>query len=119
MAKCLFKPFDFTIKQGDTESPFAVIYQNEDEEAIDITGYSARMQARADYDSESVMTLTEADGLVIDGASGKVSVNISEEVTAAIDAGVYVYDLEIIAPDGWTKTLLSGKMTVLAEVSRP
>lgn len=118
MSKCEYKPYDFSVFQGDDKS-FSVAYQNPDGSPIDLTGYTARMQARASYDSDAaVLDLSVGDGLTITPLAGKISVALANAVTADIPAGVYVYDLEITSGAGVRKKLIFGKMTVLAEVTK-
>jgi len=118
MSKCGKKPYDFQFFQGDDHS-FTVAYKNADGTAKALTDYTAQMQARAAYDSaDTVLEISDSDGLTIDEALGKIAVALDNETTAAIPPGVYVYDLEIISPAGIKKKLIFGKMTVLAEVTK-
>lgn len=87
--------------------------------AVNITGYTAYMQLRPDYDSKVLIAnLTVGNGLTITGASGKVSVLISAEDTANITFPEGVYDLEIKNPSGKTTRLIGGKFTLSREVTR-
>lgn len=118
MSKCKKTPFDFTVFQGD-DYAFSAFYKDPDSVAIDVTGYSARMQARAEYDSDEVsLDLTVGAGITITVALGKFRVEIPNEATAAMVPGVYVYDLEITTPDGYKRKLVFGKITILAEVTK-
>lgn len=118
MSKCAKKPYDFTVFQGD-DYGFTVAYKNPDDTAKPLTDYTARMQARAAYDSaETVLDLEDGDGLTISEAEGRVAVALGNALTATITPGVYVYDLEITSPTGTKKKLVFGKMTVLAEVTK-
>lgn len=118
MSKCKKTPYDFTLFQGDDHS-FYVLYKNGQGVAKDLTGYTAAMQAREDYETDgTVLELDETDGLTITAAQGKVAVAISNEKSGAIPPGIYVYDLKITSPAGIVKTLAFGKMTILAEVTK-
>lgn len=111
-------PYDFEIFQGE-DFDFNATYKTSQGSIIPLTGYTAKMQARADYSSETpVLELDETDGLTIDEAGGKITVAISHEKSEAIPAGVYVYDLEITSPADKKTTFLFGKITVFAEVTR-
>lgn len=118
MSNCGKKPYDFTVFQGDDHG-FTVAYKTAAGAAKPLTDYTARMQARSAYDSaDTVLDLSDVDGLTIDEALGKITVALDNETTADIPPGVYVYDLEITSPTGIKKKLIFGKMTVLAEVTR-
>ena len=118
MSKCKKTPFDFTVFQGD-DYAFSVFYKNPAGVAIDLTGYDAKMQARAEYDSDEVaIDLSIGDGLTVTANLGKIRVLIPNEATAAMAPGIYVYDLEITDPADLKKKLVFGKITILAEVTK-
>lgn len=95
-----------------------------------ITGYSARMQIREAYDSESATeTLTTANGeITITGAEGNVALQLAATRTANISVDLsgsgkppkktYVYDLELIDTANVVSKLLYGDAVVYAEVTR-
>ncbi len=112
------KPYDFCVFQGDGHN-FNVIYKDADGNIIDITGYDARMVARADYDADQVaFDLTVGDGLTITGVEGKIAVLITGDQTKPLAAGFYVYDLELYPLTSEPKTLIFGKMEILPEVKK-
>jgi hypothetical protein len=87
--------------------------------AVDITGYTARMQLRSlPNDPIAVLTLTQASGITIDGPTGTLAVRITAAQTAAIIAGPYYYDLEITSPTGVKTRIVQGELNVNAEVTR-
>jgi hypothetical protein len=87
--------------------------------AVDITGYTARMQLRSlPNDSVAVLTLTQASGITIDGPTGTLAVRATAAQTAAISAGPYYYDLEITSPTGVKTRIVQGELNVNAEVTR-
>ena len=85
---------------------------------VNLTGYTARMQVRESYDSASaVVSLTSGSGIALGGTAGTIDVTVSSTATAALDAGQYVYDLELdsgSSVDRW----LQGSWIVSAEVTR-
>lgn len=87
---------------------------------VNLTGYTARMQARATADSTStVFSWTSGAGqLVLGGALGTITLNIPDTVTAGYTAGTYVYDLELESGGGATTRLLEGTFTITREVTR-
>lgn len=87
--------------------------------AVDITGYEAKMQLRSiPSDPYAVLTLTETDGITIDGPSGLLAVHATAAQTADIIAGPYYYDLEITSPTGVVTRIVQGELVVNAEVTR-
>lgn len=61
-------------------------------EVLDLTGYTAAAQMRKTYGSSSVSaTFTTA----ITAATGKVTLSLTDTQTSGLDAGRYVYDLNI------------------------
>lgn len=87
--------------------------------AYDLTGCTARLQLRTSPSATTAaLSLTQASGIVLGGAAGTVTFNVTDTVTAAIAAGRYFYDLEIESAGGLTNRWMQGYCTVSAEVSR-
>lgn len=89
--------------------------------AVNLTGYTAKMQVRARHGAAdpALLTLTHLDGITLGGAAGTVRIQRTAAQTAALTFASGVYDLELIAaadPPG-TKRLLEGKVVVLPEVT--
>ena len=87
---------------------------------VNVNGYAARMQVRETYDSVDylVSLTTENDGIVLGGASGTISLYISDEDTSNFRVGVYVYDLELVAPNGDVTRLIEGRFQVTPGATR-
>ena len=88
---------------------------------INLTGYSARLQARRQVtDSAASISLTSATGggITMGGSAGTITLAITATATALLSAGDYVYDLELIYPDTTVKRLIEGQLEVVAEVTR-
>lgn len=87
--------------------------------AIDITGYTARMQVRQKYTSSTtVLNLVSPTDITLGGNSGTIVVTASATATAAITAGEYVYDLEMVSSAGIVTRLLQGTFELRPEVTR-
>lgn len=85
----------------------------------DLTGYTARMQARADItETDTLLDLSTGSGISIDGPAGQITLELADEQTAALDWTEGVYDLEIVAPSGDVTRLLKGPILVDPEVTR-
>jgi hypothetical protein len=87
---------------------------------VDITGYTARMQARANVSSEDILLDLSSGGgeIVVDSTAKTITVTIEAADTAALEWKAAVYDLEMVAADGAVTRLLQGGLTVVPEVTR-
>ena len=110
--------YDITIEQGATFSQ--VITYKESGVAINLTGYTARMQVRSTLESAtSVVELTTANSrIALGGAAGTITLTISATDTAALTAGRGVYDLELVSGSGIVTRLLQGVATISRNVTR-
>lgn len=98
-----------------------VIRWKENEENVDLTDYTADMQVRIRPTSdEAVITLDsyDAGGITLGGAEGTITIVVDPEVTGAIEARNYMYDLELTDDSGYVFRLLEGRITVTPEVTR-
>lgn len=87
--------------------------------AIDLTGYTARMQVRETADASTVLLslATGGSGITLGGTAGSIATTAAASVTAGIEAGAYVYDMELVSGSVVTR-ILQGGFKVLAEVTR-
>ena len=110
--------FDFTIEQGATFNLLLTWKIND--VAVNLTGYSARLQARVDVeDTETVLSLTTSNGgITLGGALGTISLDQTATQTAVLQTGEFVYDLELQSGGGQVTRLVQGQLTVSAEVTR-
>lgn len=84
-----------------------------DVDLVDITGYSARAQMRKHYQSSTYHTFTAS----IQDAN-TVVLTMSAAVSGNIEAGRYVYDVELVSPSNTVTRLVEGMITVSPEVTR-
>lgn len=112
---------DLVIKQGSTYRQ-EFVYKDDDNEIVDLTGYTARMQIRPDVESETIIAdlTTENDGITIDGPNGSIELFISHTDTAGMtptkNAG---YDLEIVdSVSGDVNRIFGGKVEIDPEFTR-
>ena len=110
--------YDITIEQGATFSQ--VVTYKESGVAINLTGYTARMQVRATLESASTLVeLTTANSrIALGGAAGTITLTIAAADTAALTAGRGVYDLELVSGSGIVTRLLQGVCTISRNVTR-
>jgi hypothetical protein len=86
---------------------------------VNLTGYSARMQARESHEATTtVISLASGSGITLGGALGTIALAMSAAATALLTAGKYVYDLELVSAGGEVTRLVEGTLIVTAEVTR-
>jgi hypothetical protein len=110
--------YDILIEQGATYSQ--VITYKEAGVAVNLTGYTARMQVRATLESASTLVeLTTANSrIALGGTAGTITLTISATDTAALASGRGVYDLELVSGSGIVTRLLQGVATISRNVTR-
>ena len=108
--------YDLTIPQGTTWS-LDLVYKR-GTAPVSLTGAQARMQLRTSYDAPTAaISLTQASGITLGGAAGTIGVALTDAQTAALPAGRYVYDLELIETGKVTR-LIEGVAICTPEVTR-
>lgn len=109
--------YNFVCPQGTTFSN-QLIWAIDDE-PVDLTTYTARMQVREKYTStQKILDLnTENGGITLGGDDGTIDLNINATVSSTIVPKTYVYDLELVSSSVVTR-LLEGKFIVTPEVTR-
>lgn len=110
--------YNITLDQGATYST-QLTYKDSAGALIDLTGYTARMQVRIQVDSAStVLDLTTENGrIILGGAAGTINLTVDAVTTAALTAGQYVYDLELVN-GAVVDRLIMGTFLVRPEVTR-
>ena len=105
---------DLILTRGDTET-LVVTITSDGSTAVDITGRTYRAQIRSTQDSTTIKASFTCT--VTGAASGQVTCILSATSSATLSAGLYFWDLEENA-SGVVSTILSGNVTVLADVTR-
>lgn len=102
------------IDQGSTYySPFRLAKNGA---AIDITGYSFRSQIRSAYGDAAAVASFAVN--ILDGTDGTFAMSMSDTASAALPAGVYLYDMEMVDLSGKVTRLVEGKVKVRPEVTK-
>lgn len=121
--------YDITLEQGATFD-IPLRYKTPGGVAVDLTGYSARMQVREAPASPVLVefnsTLT-ANGFILmsgasedreDGANGNLRLFMTAANTAALARFRGRYDLELHDSTGYVTRLLEGQFAVEPEITR-
>jgi hypothetical protein len=95
---------------------FSILAKDTNGNAVNLSsGCTAYAQMRKHYSSTSYTTLTAS----LTGGTGYISVSLGSTGTAAIKAGTYFYDVELVSNNGnTTQRLVQGMITVYPEVTR-
>lgn len=109
--------------QADQGATFqrVVTWKDADGVAQNLTGFTARMQVRDTTDDTdgAVLELTTANSrITLGGASGTISLLVNATTMAALTAGQYVYDMELVSSAGVVTRLVQGTFVVDPEVTR-
>lgn len=91
--------------------------KKDDGTATNLTGYTAAGQIRKHYASANA---TAAFTIVfdVDPTTGILAIELSKTVTNAIEAGRYVYDVELTSSGDKTTRLVEGIATVTPQVTK-
>ena len=109
---------DIILYQGKTVT-FEIVYNDVNGDPVDVTGYLARFQARETVASATkLIDWDQASEITVGTTDGTFTFQVPAADTAAIAAFRGVYDMEIQSPAGDVDLVISGKITVLAEVTR-
>ena len=106
--------YNFVLDQGATFTRQLTVKENGS--AMNLTGYSVASKMRSTHDTSTVAgtftcTISNASG-------GIITISMTSSTTAAIEEGMYVYDLEITSSGGTVTRLMEENITVNPEVTR-
>lgn len=102
---------NMVIDQGSTFATAIEIIDDNDE-AVILTGFTARGQIRKHYSSSNSVSFTTTL------ANGSLVISLTANQTSNMVAGRYVYDIELIDPANTVLRILEGIVTVTPEVTR-
>lgn len=100
------------IDQGSTFNT-SINITDENDEGIDLTGYTGAGQIRKTYTSSSYTSIT-----VSLGANGQVSMSLTPTQTANLTAGRYLYDVELTSSGGTVTRVVEGIVTVTPQITK-
>lgn len=121
------KPLQLTLSiyQGQTFNDVLALSDDTTGDPVDLTGYSAKMQARFDIaDTSPVLTWSSDTGeIVLGGTEGTITFAVGPAATAALptqnDVLVLAYDMVLSQSAGaYTERLVQGALVVYPGVTR-
>lgn len=83
---------------------------------VDLTGYTSSGQIRKHFSSNTSYDFTVTFGTP--RSSGLLTISLARAVSSAMEAGRYVYDVEITSSANTRSRLVEGLATITPEVTR-
>lgn len=85
---------------------------------VDLTSYTAAMQVRESFDSNStIFSISTGSGITLGGTAGTIDLLVSADTMGSADPGAYTYDLELNSGSSIIR-LLRGSFIIEGEVTR-
>ncbi len=86
--------------------------------AINLTGYTARMQLRPRIGGPVLIELTTENGrIALGGSAGTIDLTIAAADTTTLPTSTVKYDLELISAGGLVYRLIEGAVTITPNVT--
>jgi hypothetical protein len=82
---------------------------------LNLTGYTVASQMRKSFQSSTSYSFTAT---VYDSVAGKIRLTLTDEQSALIPAGRWLYDVEITSSSGVTTRVVEGVVTVSPQITQ-
>ncbi len=106
-----------TLRQGETLQ-LSIHVQDSNDATINYTGYTARMQVRADHTSTAILDIDSTSEITLGSSNPNIQINVAETVTKNLTAPFLgFYELELVSGGTVTKPL-EGKFVIEPEVTK-
>lgn len=105
--------FDMKIYKGDYVELF-IIVEDSASNPLDLTGLVPRSNLRLNYFDEAAVSFT----CTLTGVAGEVRIYLPSSASRNLAVGSYIWDFEIVKPNGDSRTYLTGDVEVLNEVTK-
>lgn len=106
--------YDFQIEQG-FDFTRVLTWKDADQNPIDLSGYSAKLQARPVGATDAVISLNDVSGISLGGIAGTITLHLEEAATTALDFDIMPYTLAVYSGTGTSVPLLRGYITLVKE----
>lgn len=108
---------NITHKRGDTfQRNFTIT--DDDDNPIDLTGYTCRLQIRENASRDAVLSATTSNYISITGASDNIITVVVPASLMSFDARSYLWDLEVTSTGSVTETWLAGTFTLVQDITQ-
>lgn len=101
------------VDQG-TDYSTTVNLTDDNDNIVDLTGYTAAGQIRKTYTSSNAVNF----GIVLESSNGVVRMSLTDTQTAAMAAGRYVYDVFVTNAANTTSRIVEGIVTITPRSTR-
>lgn len=111
--------YNFEIEAGATFSR-TITYKDSDNDAIDLSGSTVRMQIRNNYSSSdaAISLTTPSTGIAFTSNTGEFTITMTAAQTSAFTFRQGVYDIEIEYSGGTVERILEGRVKISSQVTQ-
>lgn len=111
--------WDLSADQGATFSAIFTWLESDQETPVNLTGWSAAMQVRAEATNALLASFSTAlGGITLGGSAGTITLSAAPSTTSGWTFGAGLYDLQLTDGSGDVTTLLAGIFTVTPAVTQ-
>ena len=107
---------NMSIVRGDTKA-YKLVFRNQAGDVVDITNYKVMFTLKADSGDTDANAKISKTMTVTSGASGEATLTLTSSDTN-IDAGIYVYDIQLVTASGSVHTPVTGTVTIQDDVTK-
>ena len=110
---------DIEIEQG-SDFVLNILYQDTNDDVLDLSTYTARMHLRESSDSSSTLIeLTNGNGRITLGQSDpNIILELTAGDTASLDFDYAFYDLEVVSSSATVSKVLRGSVKLIREFTK-
>jgi hypothetical protein len=105
---------NLVVDQGTTFSSIITV-ADQTGTPLNITNYTVKSQFRKSYQSSSATNFTAS---IYDAITGRIRLQLAPSDTSNIQAGRYLYDIELTAPTGEKFRALEGLVIITPEITK-
>lgn len=88
---------------------------NQDGSPMNLVDYTVKSQFRKSYQSS---TAVDFNATVVDATLGKIRLQLPAAASSSVQAGRYLYDVEVATPSGVKKRVLEGIVVLTPEITK-
>jgi hypothetical protein len=105
---------NLVVDQGTTFSSIITV-ADQTGAPLNITNYTVKSQFRKSYQSSSATNFTAS---IYDAITGRIRLQLAPSDTSNIQAGRYLYDIELTSPTGEKFRALEGLVIITPEITK-
>jgi len=105
---------NLVVDQGTTFSSIITV-ADQTGAPLNITNYTVKSQFRKSYQSSSAINFTAS---IYDAMTGRIRLQLAPSDTSNIQAGRYLYDIELTSPTGEKFRALEGLVIITPEITK-